>query len=91
MDYFYESELTIKDLAENIRAMSPITISVNGGEYFWSDDVDLTNIDDSKEEKRLLEENMKQYYNILSLDKIVVNISYDIVDYHHSIVRITTK
>jgi len=68
--------------------MAPIIISVNGGEYFWSDDVDLTNINDPEEEQKLLEENIKQYRAILSLDLIVINISYDITDYHHSIVRI---
>lgn len=83
-----QSELTIKDLAPQISAMAPIIISVNGGEYFWSDDVDLTNINDPEEEQRLLEENIKQYRAILSLDLIVTNISYDITDYHHSIVRI---
>lgn len=83
-----QSELTIKDLAPQISAMAPIIISVNGGEYFWSDDVDLTNINDPEEEQKLLEENIKQYRAILSLDLIVINISYDITDYHHSIVRI---
>lgn len=83
------SVLTIKDLAPQISAMAPIIISVNGGEYYWSDDLDLTHVSD-EEGNRLFKENIEQYHQILNLDLLVSNISYDIVDYHHSIVRITT-
>ena len=83
------SVLTIKDLAPQISAMAPIIISVNGGEYYWSDDLDLTHVSD-EEGNRLFKENIEQYHQILDLDLLVSNISYDIVDYHHSIVRITT-
>lgn len=83
-----QSELTIKDLATRILAMQPITISVNGGEYFWSDDVDCTNVENDLE---LIYNNLKERDKLLNLDLIVVNISFDIVDYHHTIVRITTE
>lgn len=82
-----QSALTIKDLATRILAMQPITISVNGGEYFWSDDVDCTNVKNSLE---LIYNNLKERDKLLNLDLIVINISFDIVDYHHAIVRITT-
>lgn len=85
-----QSELTIKDLATRILTMQPITISVNGGDYFWSDDVDLTNVK-TKDEVDLIYNNLKERDKLLNLDLIVTNISFDIVDYHHSVVRITTE
>lgn len=90
MFYSTVSELTIKELAPQISAMAPVIISVNGGEYYWSDDIDLTHVSD-EEGNRLFKENIEQYHQILKLDLLVSNISYDIVDYHHSIVRITTR
>ena len=89
MFYSTASVLTIKDLASQISAMAPVIISVNGGEYYWSDDIDLTHVSD-EEGNRLFKENIEQYHQILNLHFLVSNISYDIVDYHHSIVRITT-
>ena len=89
MFYSTASVLTIKDLASQISAMAPVIISVNGGEYYWSDDIDLTHVSD-EEGNRLFKENIEQYHQILNLDLLVSNISYDIVDYYHSIVRITT-
>ena len=91
MFYSTASVLTIKDLASQISAMAPIIISVNGGEYYWSDDLDLTNINDKEEEMKLLRENMKQYQDVLNLNLIVKNISFEIVDYHHSIVNIVAE
>lgn len=85
-----QSELTIKDLATRILTMQPITISVNGGDYFWSDDVDLTNIK-TEDEVDLIYNNLKEREKLLNLDLIVTNISFDIVDYHHTVVRITTE
>ena len=85
-----QSELTIKDLATRILTMQPITISVNGGDYFWSDDVDLTNVK-TEDEIDLIYNNLKERDKLLNLDLIVTNISFDIVDYHHSVVRITTE
>ena len=85
-----QSELTIKDLATRILTMQPITISVNGGDYFWSDDVDLTNVK-TEDEVDLIYNNLKERDKLLNLDLIVTNISFDIVDYHHSVVRITTE
>lgn len=85
-----QSELTIKDLATRILAMQPIIISVNGGEYFWSDDVDLTNVK-TEDEVDLIYNNLKEREKLLNLDLIVTNISFDIVDYHHTVVRITTE
>lgn len=86
-----QSELTIRDLAQEIRSMAPVLISVNGGEYRWEDDVDLTNINDEEEEMKLLRENMKQYQDVLNLNLVVKNISFEIVDYHHSIVNIVAE
>lgn len=83
-----QSELTIKDLATRILTMQPITISVNGGDYFWSDDVDLTNDENNLD---LIYNNLKERDKLLNLDLIVTNISFDIVDYHHTVVRITTE
>lgn len=85
-----QSELTIKDLATRILTMQPITISVNGGDYFWSDDVDLTNVK-TEDEVDLIYNNLKEREKLLNLDLIVTNISFDIVDYHHTVVRITTE
>ena len=85
-----QSKLTIKDLATRILTMQPITISVNGGDYFWSDDVDLTNVK-TEDEIDLIYNNLKERDKLLNLDLIVTNISFDIVDYHHSVVRITTE
>lgn len=90
MFYSTTSELTIKDLAPQISAMAPVIVSVNGGEYYWSDDLDSTHVS-NEEWNRLFKENIEQYHQILNLDLLVSNISYDIVDYHHSIVRITTR
>lgn len=85
------SELTIKTLASEIRAMAPIEIIVNNGEYYWKDDLDLTDIMDNHEEtERVMKEHLQKYYDILNLDLIITNISYEIVSFHHSIVRITT-
>ena len=83
-----QSELTIKDLATRILSMQPIIISVNGGDYFWSDDIDLTNDENNLD---LIYNNLKERDMLLNLDLIVTNISFDIVDYHHTVVRITTK
>lgn len=83
-----QSELTIKDLATRILTMQPITISVNGGDYFWSDDVDLTNDENNLD---LIYNNLKERDTLLNLDLIVTNISFDIVHHHHTVVRITTK
>lgn len=83
-----QSELTIKDLGTRILAMQPIIISVNGGDYFWSDDVDCTNAKNSLD---LIYDNLKERDKLLNLDLIVTNLSFDIVDYHHSVVRITTE
>lgn len=85
-----QSELTIRDLATRILTMQPITISVNGGDYFWSDDVDLTNVK-TEDEVDLIYNNLKEREKLLNLDLIVTNISFDIVDYHHTVVRITTE
>ena len=83
-----QSELTIKDLATRILTMQPITISVNGGDFFWSDEVDITN---AKNPLEPIYNNLKERDTLLNLNLIVTNISFDIVHHHHTVVRITTK
>ena len=83
------SELTIRDLKMVITEMCPIKIVVDGVTV-WDDNVDLTNLSDL-EAARCLCKNKEKYWDVVSSSKIVTNISFEIVSYHHSFVNITTE
>ena len=83
-----DTELTIADLAETIHNMCPIKIIIDDLEV-WSDDVDLTDIPEG-EEREILTANYAQYNHTLRRSDLVSILSFEITDYHHSIVRITT-
>ena len=82
------SEYTIFSLKHEIREFCPIQIFINDEEV-WTDNVDLTDIDEETADK-MLRENYQQYKNVLDRNDIVKSITFDIVHYHHSIVHITT-
>lgn len=69
------SELSIKDLTPNITNMCPTQVIIDG-KIVWDDE----NGNDTLED----------YDQVMSSDKLVASISYDIVHFHHSIVKITT-
>lgn len=83
------SELTIKDLMFVIGEMDPIKIIIDGITV-WDDNIDLTSLSDL-EAARCLCKNKEKYWDVVSSSKIVKNISFEIVDYHHSFVSITTE
>lgn len=84
----YNTELTIADLAEVIHDMCPIKILVDN-EEIWSDDIDLTNIPEENARETMLA-NYAQYREALKRTDLVSIISFEITDFHHSIVHITT-
>ena len=83
------SELTIRDLKMVITEMCPIKIVVDGVTV-WDDNVDLTNLSGDAIEASL-GKNEEKYWDVVSSSKIVTNISFEIVSYHHSFVNITTE
>lgn len=82
------SEIQIKDLKMVITEMHPIEIIIDGVSI-WTDDIDLTNMS-CREIDTALSTKEEQYWDVVSRTQIVNSISFKIVDYHHSIVNITT-
>lgn len=80
------TDLTIQDLQVEIDRMNPIKIYIDH-ELVWADDVDMT----EEGSESLWDECNRQYAEILNRKDLVSSISYDIVDSHHSSVRIITK
>ena len=74
MEPMRESELSLKDLKENIINMCPVRLYIND-QLIWDDFTDDVKICDEA----------------LDSDKIVKCIVYEIVDWHHSIAKITLK
>lgn len=85
---FKDTEIRICDIANEIRNMAPIIIFINGKKV-WSDDVDLTDIE-SKNAIFLIQENLKQFDEMLHREDLVWEITYHIVQHHHSAVYIKT-
>lgn len=85
---YKETEIRICDLANKIKSMSPITILINGKKV-WSDDIDLTNLT-PEEAQLVLCTNLKQLDEILHREDLVWEITYHIVQHHHSAVYIKT-
>ena len=84
-----ETELTLFDLKQVITEMHPIKVFVNNI-LVWDDDVDLTNMTSYAEAVEAIAENKKKYEDIFSKPNYVLAVNFEIVDYHHSIVRVTT-
>lgn len=80
--------MTIKDLAPMIEDMNPIEIYVNTT-LVWADDADLTQMTE-EQANQYLQNQLKIYKDLLSLELEVTDIHYTIVDYHHSKVYIST-
>lgn len=75
------SELTIKDLSENITEMCPVRIFINDT-IVWDDDMD----------NELSRDELFEKYNvIMNRTDIVKSIVYKIIHLHHSEVYITTE
>lgn len=72
--YHKNSELTIKDLQITISSLSPVKVYLND-DLAW-EDTDFSEL--------------YKYYAILQKKDIVTDIRFEIVDFHHSIVYITT-
>ena len=71
-----------------IRNFSPIEIYIDD-KLEWSDDIDITELDD-EEGYKVVRENKNKYKNVLSRHDLIKEISFEIVHHHHSIVRIKT-
>lgn len=84
-----ESEIRICDIASVIEKMGPIQIIIDK-KSVWDDNTDITGLSDA-EILETMKEEKKKFKNILSLTNIISSINFQIVDYHHSIVWITTK
>lgn len=85
---FKKTEIRICDLANEIRKMAPIIIVINGKKV-WSDDIDTTNL--APEDVPLaLHTNLKQLDEILHREDFVWEITYHIIQQHHSAVYIKT-
>lgn len=85
---FKDTEIRICDLAKEIKNMSPIMILINGKEV-WSDDINITNLT-PEEIPWALHTNLKQLDEILHREDLVWEITYHIVQHHHSAVYIKT-
>ena len=84
-----ETELTLFNLKRVITEMHPIKVFVNNI-LVWDDDVDLTNMTSYTEAIEAMAKNEEKYNNIFSNPNYVLAVNFQIVDYHHSIVRVTT-
>lgn len=81
-----DSSVRLCDLKYWIDKMAPIQIYINNI-LAWSDDVDITNM--SEDEARIaLLKNETIYNYVINKQDLVSNISFEIVSFHHSIVRI---
>lgn len=71
------SEITILDLKPFIDSLCPIKIFIDG-QVAWDDDSDDIDV------------LFKKYDDVTTQKTIVATISFEVVSYHHSIVKITT-
>ncbi len=75
MEPCMESNLTLRDLKENIDSMCPVRLYIDN-QLIWDDFAD---------------DDIKIYDEALDSDKIVACIVYEIADWHHSVVKVTLK
>ena len=80
--------MRIFERANIIRNFSPIKIYIDN-KLEWSDDIDITELDD-EEGYKVVRENKNKYKSVLSRHDLIKEISFEIVHHHHSIVRIKT-
>lgn len=81
-----KSEVTIQDISGQISAFAPIEIYFNN-QLIWSDDVDCTEM--SQEETiAAIKKNLQDYEQVMKRDDIVMSITFEIVQFHHSRVYI---
>lgn len=74
MEPMRESELSLRDLKDDIDRMCPVRLYIND-KLIWDD----------------FKDDIKIFNDALDSDKIVKCIVYEIVDWHHSIAKITLK
>lgn len=80
--------MRIFERANIIRSFSPIEIYIDN-KLEWSDDIDITGLDD-EEGYKVVRENKNKYKGVLSRHDLIKEINFEIVHHHHSIVKIKT-
>ena len=85
-----KTDITLNDLKQVITGMCPIRIFINNILVWDDDDVDLTNMHSYQEALDAIAKNEKKFENIFLDPRYVLNINFEIVEHHHSIVRVAT-